>query len=140
MNKDFKVGDKKWWTTYNVFCEIVDIKYDENSKPFEWIVDTKGLKGIRFDLFRIEELHQTADDMFEALGYEPTMASNNMVTYEFDDGGYIKEIEFLKYPIPHIRLKEYEEYNDNNPQGQFSCYIDLHQAIHQKMIELGWIE
>ena len=131
MNKEFKVGDKKWWTTYNVFCEIVDIKYDENSKPFEWIVDTKGLKGIRFDLFRIEELHQTADDMFKELGFE--RQENNI--FGKRNGSWYETIEFYSNYYMHIEWNEDEE-----ETRAVATTIEEHQAIHQKLIELGYIE
>lgn len=37
----------------------------------------------------------TAREMFEAIGYHKVVISPNYCSYSFDDGGYIKSIEFI---------------------------------------------
>lgn len=38
-----------------------------------------------------------------------------------------------------IIIEEYEEYNDNQPQGHTIMYMDMLKAINQQCKELGWI-
>ena len=130
--KDYKVGDRVWWTTYKILCEVADIKYSENGTPFEWIIDTPGFKGIRFDLFRIKEITQSADSMFEELGYEKTQPLAHLVRYTHLIDGYIININF--------NLSKQVYYCDNKNGVACGILKDEHQAIHQKLIELGWIE
>jgi hypothetical protein len=61
------------------------------------------------------------------------------ITYQNDDGGYIRQIMFIP-TFKSVRFIEYETYNDNKPQGQFSVYDVMFDIIHQQMKELGWIE
>lgn len=77
----------------------------------------------------------TAKEMFEELGYEKT--NSNLITYRSDDGGYIKQIMFS--PIGRIIIfREWEEYENYEPQGQFTVYTDLLKAINKQIEELGW--
>ena len=122
--KNYKVGDRVWWTTYKILCEVADIKYSENGTPFEWIIDTPGFKGNRFDLFRIKEITQTADSMFEALGYEKSTNS-----------------AYAKYHKHNIKITFVNDVNGKMVSGVPAIVTpQLHQAIHKKLIELGWIE
>ena len=61
------------------------------------------------------------------------------ILYQNDDGGYIRQIMFIP-TFKSVRFIEYEEYNDNKPQGSFRLYHDQFQAIHQQMKELGWLD
>lgn len=79
----------------------------------------------------------TAKEMFERLGYE--RLGRDIVKYRSNDGGYIQEIIFFEIGR-RVVFREWEEYNNNEPQGQFTMYIDLLQAINQQVKELGWIE
>lgn len=38
-----------------------------------------------------------------------------------------------------LNIEEYEEYNDNRPQGATAIYMDTLKAINQQCKELGWI-
>ena len=128
----FKVGDRVWWTKYKILCEVADIKYSENGTPFEWIIDTPGFKGIRFDLFRIKEITQTADSMFEELGYEKEEdLKNDRIIYRWRDS-----LETI------FSLKEKEMWLERigDMSGEYILEIKEHLAIHQKLIELGWVE
>lgn len=79
----------------------------------------------------------TAKEMFEKLGYEKY--GNDPLRYRLDDGGYINFIEFI-----HIQkiiiFREYEEYNDNQPQGSFLLNMEELEAINKQIKELEWIE
>ena len=77
----------------------------------------------------------TAKEMFEELGYE--QVSDIPKCYRFDDGGYIKLIEFIN-TRQEIIFTEYEEYNENKPQGSFSLNKSELQAINKQVEELGW--
>lgn len=73
--------------------------------------------------------------MFEELGYE--QVSDIPLCYRFDDGGYINLIEFIN-TRQEIILTEYEEYNENKPQGSFSLNKSELKAINKQVEELGW--
>ena len=77
----------------------------------------------------------TAKEMFEKLGYKQT--KSHLITYTSNDGGYIKQIMFLKIGR-RIIFREWEEYNHYEPQGQFTLYTDLLKAINKQIEELGW--
>lgn len=80
---------------------------------------------------------KSAREMFEELGYKKT--NSNLLTYRSDDGGYIKQIMFSE--VGHrIIFREWEEYNNYQPQGQFTVYPYLLQAINQQIKELNWLE
>lgn len=82
-------------------------------------------------------MNKSAKEMFEELGYEKT--NSNLLTYRREDGGYIKQIMFSE--VGHrIIFRGLEEYNYYQPQGQFTIYSDLLQAINQQVKELGWLD
>ena len=136
--KNYKVGDRVWWTTYKILCEVADIKYSENDTPFEWIIDTPGFKGNRFDLFRIKEITQTADSMFEELGYRLILEDSRYIILNY--------FNYDNFIITELRIdkedKEYKlsNFTRNNQVFVARISLQLHQAIHQKLIELGWVE
>ncbi len=79
----------------------------------------------------------TAKEMFEELGYEKV--SDIPICYRFDDGGYINLIEFIDIK-QEIMFTEYEEYNENKPQGSFFLNKSELKAINKQVEELGWNE
>ena len=79
----------------------------------------------------------TAKEMFEELGYEKV--SDIPICYRFDDGGYVNLIEFIDTK-QEIMFTEYEEYNDNQPQGSFLLNMEELEAINKQIEELGWLE
>lgn len=76
-------------------------------------------------------------DMFEKLGYEKY--GNDPLSYRLNDGGYINFIDFIHIQKT-IRFREYEEYENNQPQGSFLLNIKELQAINQQCKELGWLD
>jgi hypothetical protein len=82
-------------------------------------------------------LHQTADDMFEELGFEKKII--NGVT------NYIKELIYVggqRKIAFYNNSKGYSTTIDRWGEANLSAVTSIpeHQAIHQKLIELGWIE
>ena len=77
----------------------------------------------------------TAKEMFEELGYEKV--SDIPICYRFDDGGYINLIEFIDTK-QEIMFTEYEEYNENKPQGSFFLNKSELKAINKQVEESGW--
>ncbi len=86
------------------------------------------------ELFENEQL--SAEEMFEELGYK--LIKNTPLIYKKDDGGYITMINFFDV-CKRIVIEEYEEYNDNQPQGTTVIYMDTLKAINQQRKELGWL-
>ena len=118
----FKVGDRVWHKYLNEFCFIH--KVVEESKGY-YIYDSKHSPFARFD--KEDNLHQTAQTMFEELGFTKEIDSkydevysNHYGTVIFDTNSYVILMNDKKVS-PVINIK-------------------IHLAIHQQMIEKGWIE
>lgn len=79
----------------------------------------------------------TAKEMFEGAGFELTKHAP-CLSYKRDDGGYITILTFVEIS-KRIIIEEYEEYNDNQPQGSTIMYMDMLKAINQQCKESGWI-
>ena len=77
----------------------------------------------------INDLHETADDMFEKLGFEKERY--NKIYGLFRKGDAVVDFE-LKEKIYQTFVYDEETVYDISPE--------LHLAIHQKGIELGWWE
>lgn len=86
------------------------------------------------EVFENEQL--SAEEMFEELGFK--LIKNTPLIYKKDDGGYITMINFFDV-CKRIVIEEYEEYNDNQPQGTTVIYMDTLKAINQQCKELEWI-
>lgn len=80
-----------------------------------------------------------AKEMFEAIGYHQVVISPKYCSYSFDDGGYIKSIEFIGIK-KEIRLHDLETYNDNKSQDVFVLNEYELKAINKQCEELGWLE
>lgn len=87
------------------------------------------------ETFEDEEFN-SAEEMFEKLDYK--LIKNIPLIYKRNDGGYITTIAFIEV-FKRIIIEEYEEYNDNQPQGATVIYMDTLKAINQQCKELGWI-
>lgn len=79
-----------------------------------------------------------AREMFKAIGYHQVVISHKYCSYSFDDGGYIKSIEFIGIK-KEIRLHDLETYNDNKSQDVFVLNEYELKAINKQCEELGWI-
>lgn len=76
-----------------------------------------------------------AKEMFKEL--DIYLIKEKPLTYQQDDGGYITTYLFNNI-TQCIQIKEYEEYNNNKPQGSTTLSIELLQAINKQVEELGW--
>lgn len=77
----------------------------------------------------------SAKEMFEKLGYE--LVNEAPILYQFNDGGFIKNIEFSK-TLKRITFSSYEYYNDGKATEENFIYVDELQAINKQVEELGW--
>ena len=74
----FKVGQRVHNNKESYFCEILD-----NMDDIYYKVKIEGSLDTRW--FRIRILHETADDMFEALGYKIVSSRDEevIISYRF---------------------------------------------------------
>lgn len=79
-----------------------------------------------------------AREMFEAIGYHQVTCKHKYCSYSFDDGGYIKSIEFIGIK-KEVKLRGLETYNDNKMPSVFTLDEYELKAIQQQLKELGWI-
>lgn len=103
--------------------------YTNNCNSHDDIISTIN------EVFENEEL--SAEEMFEELGYK-LIKNTPYSIYKRDDGGYITTLSFIDTG-KRIVIEEYEEYNDNQPQGTTVIYMDTLKAINQQCKELGWL-
>jgi len=108
----FKVGQRVHNNKEGYFCKIDNIGDDNTT----WVTHDDGVDA----LVLVKDLHETADDMFEALGFgfDNNIYGSDKVEMMFKNGQYI----FAYF------------------SGE-KLFIDkqLHLAIHQKLVELGWV-
>lgn len=79
---------------------------------------------------------KSAKEMLEELGYK-YKKQDSIITYTLDNGGYVQQIIF--YEIGHrIRFREWEEYENYEPQGESTIYMEHLQAINKQVEELQW--
>lgn len=99
----------------------------------------KKIYGNELDYELVEEgvKQMTAKDMFEKLDFK--LVNEVPLLYQSDDGGYIKNVEFIN-TFKQVRLSEWETYNNNEPQGGFQLESELLQAINKQVEELGWLK
>lgn len=79
----------------------------------------------------------TAKEMFAEAGFE-LIKNVPCLSYKRDDEGYITMLTFFEVG-KLIIIEEYEEYNDNQPQGRTIMYMDMLKAINQQCKESGWV-
>ncbi len=130
----FKVGDRVWIKDMKEFGIIQEIKGDDYHSDLE--------SGIDFSHF--DNIHQTADDMFKELGYK---MFENDILIQYDKFIRIRSetnkvsIRFFKSSKRYILFGI--TYIDKKLEADNYLHqitIKEHQAIHQKMIEMGYIE
>ena len=128
MNKEFKVGQRIWIKDMKEFGTIVEIKGDGYHSDLE--------SGIDFSHF--DNIHQTAHDMFKELGYEDkSYTTKGWFLIEKDFGSYIEEI---RIDILTGDYKKSRIFPEDKMMWSGTLTKEEHLAIHQKLIELGWIE
>ena len=119
----FKVGDRVWLINDKSIAIIKMI-----TKPHSTQYYMKDMQGFWFE----DEITQSAQTMFEELGYEKEEdLKNERIIYKWEDS-----LEII------FSLKEKEVWLERigDMSGEYILEINEHLAIHQKLIELGWIE
>ena len=113
----FKVGDRVWSYIYNKYMWV-----NEVTSSGCFLADDEKLL---INYYHSNcEFHQTAQTMFEALGYDECEKTLNTLVYISN-----------RFTITFDTInKEYWHDNDK------SISVEEHLAIHQQMIELGYIE
>ena len=114
----FKVGDMVWHKELECFVYIHSV--EEDYYIFKHEDDEEAF------LVANNNLHQTAHDMFEALGYVKETDDENLILY------------WKELPYQEIHFDR----SDNTIGILESDWLTkkTHQAIHQQLIELGWLE
>src|SRR6056297_1125273 len=130
----FKVGQRVWFN-YNKWFGKIQGKLPKIHGEQVYLVEFA--ETLKHQNISEQDLHQTADDMFEALGYEKKLEDSSYIIYEsfsFEEG-ISTEVRIDKNNKRH----KVSNYTRNN--NIFSAYvvIEKHLAIHQKLIELGWL-
>ena len=116
--KDYKVGDKVWDIANKSFAIFKKLS-EEHSMDTLAVIERDNEK----QHYPIRLLHQSADSMFEELGFSKSTNS-----------------AYAKYHKHNIKIT-FVDYNGKMVLGVPAIVTpQLHQAIHQKLIELGWIE
>lgn len=123
----FKVGQRVHNNVDGYYCKILDIKETTN---WAWV------EKDNYDLINVNvnDLHETAQTMFEALGFETD-----------DNGFYIcKDAHSLYFNFHISWIKSSGIYTVKEwRSGGFritNITIELHKALHQMCIELGWLD
>jgi hypothetical protein len=124
----FKVGDRVWAAAFKETGEIKNIR---NKLYF---IDFNKISGE----FLESELHQTADDMFEALGFEKKLEDGSFIIFEYFnfENPFITELRIDKINKCHTL----SYYTKNNKIFSGRIDVKLLQAIYQLYIEKGWLE
>jgi len=125
----YKVGQRVWVKSLKCFGVVESIQEYQTTNDLATLTTQELCYAVIFDdgkgtIFKKTELHETADDMFEKLGYTKREEQGNIITYKN-----------TRFTIAFDR--EHKEYWHDN---ETSITIDEHLTIHQKGIELGWWE
>ena len=130
----FKVGQEVWIKDLKEYGTLVEIDIERNE------YHSKLNAGI--DYSRLDNLHQTAHDMFVELGFA-------LINQSIKGANYLQTNDCEIYPynkddkIQIVFYKEVEGYVVRSPlsdiNGDIVIKLELHQAIHQMMNELGWL-
>lgn len=118
---NFKVGDRVWNKKKKCLDTVQEVMYES------YVLES----DIRYAINE-KQLHETADSMFEKLGYEKDNdIKNERIIYKWEDS-----LEII------FSLKEKEVWLERigDTSGEYILEINEHLAIHQKMIEMGWVE
>lgn len=124
----FKVEQRVWHTQHRCFYKLIEEDY-EIIGAFRAIRENDNKNTYSIDS---DYLHQTAQTMFEALGYEYVVdTKNKRITYKYRNS--------LEIIFSLIDKEVWLERLDDT-SGEYILEIPVHLAIHQKMIEEGYIK
>jgi hypothetical protein len=127
----FKLGDRVWVGALKEYTILLSI-HDKGDMGTIWkVMNTRNI-----GLLNENMMSKTAQTMFEALGYE--LKSEEIFLGTKSISYYHKE---LKITIDFTHFGNYKGYSISSDyiQHYFDISPELHLAIHQQMIELGWL-
>ena len=75
------------------------------------------------------------EEIFKQLDF--IKINNKPLTYLQDDGGYMTQILFNNI-TQCVQISEWEEYNENKPQGSTTLSLELLDIINEQTQELKW--
>ena len=123
----FKVGQRVWVKSlkkFDVIKRVLGKRYELTDEALFVVSEA--------------ELHETADDMFEKLGWiDKSYTTKGWYLIERDFGKFIDEIRI------DILTSDYQKsrvFPVNKMMWSAKFTKEEHLAIHQKGIELGWWE
>ena len=125
----FKVGQRVWIVEEKKYAKITKVDditfFDKVAYDIE--IENDDYTGYwRFGI----ALHETADDMFEKLGYEKKIKESTCLTYNNKNLWVEFDLDSKSYLV-------WEDWCSG--LNAFNVLPQLHLAIHQKLIELGWV-
>ena len=125
----FKVGDRVWVISEKRYGIVSDIE------------DTPQGLFIHIDnrhSYVTHLIHQTAQTMFEELGYEKKLEDGSFIIFEYFnfENPFITELRIDKINKCHTL----SYYTKNNKIFSGRIDVKLLQAIYQLYIEKGWVE
>ena len=130
----FKVGDKVWFNQNREYVKVV------GTPPYKNTIICR-LNDNENYIIDINDLHETAQSMFEALGYE-----EDYIPYYCGHKENKTKLLLSKIPYEDDRKeiimfnlcgKDYQTYGISGTALLITP--QLHLAIHQQLIELGWV-
>lgn len=132
----FKIGDKVWLKEGKIILNVTEVV--ENECFYDYIIEDND--GDWFVHVTESKIHETAETMFEKIGYKVVSSKDEDVLMYFLGGRFVYFI--LNDTHIYGKNKGYGcyEINENGNKVQTTIIPNLHLAIHQQLIELGWIE
>lgn len=124
----FKIGQRVWVITRDCFGVVDNLRKIDNEGSFHYTISFGDEKG---NVFQETDLHETADDMLTVLGYKKIQENDALMAYEHEK---MNDSRLMSSSILHF----YRPYNAYYSSSAITP--QLHLAIHQKLIELGWVE
>ena len=118
----FKVG--QWvWFNYNKWFGKIHGKLPKIHGEQVYLVEFA--ETLKHQKISEQDLHETADDMFEEQDWHKEISDDFNIVYWTEKNDLYNDVVF------NLELKDYIVH------GRAS--VSLHLAIHQKLIELGWV-
>jgi len=124
----FKIGQRVWVIPRDCFGVVDNLRKIDNEGSFHYAISFGDGKS---NVFEETDLHETADDMLTTLGYRKIQENDALMVYEHEK---MNDSCLMSSSILHF-------YHQHNAYYSSSAITpQLHLAIHQKLIELGWVE
>lgn len=123
----FKVGQRVHNNKEGYFCKVDNVGDD----VMTWVTKDDGVDAYVI----VSHLHETADDMFARLGLEKENGTRYH-SYQMNGNNGYTVVRFNLDTIDFLSIQKRELVRDGY---EYANSIKLHLAIHQKLVELGWL-